>query len=135
MKLKLKKIIVVFIFFDLLLGYTSISFAKKETEMNKKISAFFTQKQSINLVSSKKTDNTYNTMKIVLNESLSSYKFEEISISNNEVEMTMNFQKLELLEDLISKIEEGNNFEINSIVPFSDTQNITKYKIGLVAEK
>lgn len=134
-KSKLKRVLILFLLADLMVGYTSILFYKKENVVNKKIDNFFAQKQTINLVRDKKIDNTYNTMKIALNQSLSSYNVEAINVHNNEVEVTMNFQDIKLLEGLISKIEKDSVFKINSIVPFSELQNVSKYTIGLEAVK
>lgn len=135
MKSRLKSIIIVFLLSDILIGYTSFSLFKKENVLNKKIDKFFAKKQTISLVSTSKTDNTYSTMKIALDESLSSYNFETLDVHNNEVDIMINFQNTKQLKELINKVEEKSVFKINSIAPSSQLQNLSKYKIGLEVVK
>ena len=135
LNLRLKKIVIVFMVFDILIGYTLFSLSRSENAMNIKINDFFVRKQTSNLSESKKNDGTYNTLKIALNQTLPSFNFEALNVHNNEAEITMNFVNINVLQGLISKIEKGNIFKINSVVPFSDPHNLFKYKIGVEAVK
>ena len=135
LNLRLKKIVIVFMVFDILIGYTLFSLSRSENAMNIKINDFFVRKQTSNLSESKKNDGTYNTLKIALNQTLPSFNFEALNVHNNEAEITMNFVNINVLQGLISKIENDNIFKINSVVPFSDPHNLFKYKIGVEAVK
>jgi hypothetical protein len=134
-KLRLKTITIVFLILDILMVYASVFFAKSENVTNKKINEFFSKKQITNISASVKSDKTYNTLKIALNESLSGYEFEALNVNNNEAQIIIGFKDTKALVGLISKIENNNSFKINSIAPFSATGSLSKYKIGLEAVK